>query len=104
MNRMNIPKDISKQIEHDFKENFEQAFKLVEIYLARQKQEVSRVLRCVLFLSKGNLKTLEEMIHIAQTDYRDAIFWAEYIDFEKDEPKQVRDFSKPFGINEINNS
>ena len=101
---MNLLKDISKQIGSDFQDNADKAFDLVEMYLAKQKQEVSRVLRCVIYLSKGDLKTLKEMINIAQTDYRDAIFWAEYIDLEENEPKQVRDFSKPFGSNELNNS
>jgi hypothetical protein len=51
-----------------------------------------RVLRCVLFLARGDLARLVHFADRARSDWRDVIYWAEY----DDQDRQVRDFNQPF--------
>lgn len=52
----------------------------------------SRVLRCVLFLARGDLSCLARYADTARADWRDVIYWAEYDQADR----QVRDFNQPF--------
>ena len=65
---------------------------LLESYVGR---ESDRVRWDILELSKGNVGRVREYIQVAQTDYRDVLYWAEY--YEDDptlrgrDPKQMVD-------------
>jgi len=97
---MKLPADIEVQIEQDFGQQSDQVRELLLWYLKTVDKEADRVLRCIVFLAKGNLNTLREMIAAAQLDYRDVIFWAEYADHASKNPVQVRDFNRPFRMHE----
>jgi hypothetical protein len=96
-----LPADIEDQIEHDFGQQSNQLRALLLSYLKTLDKEVDRVLRCIVFLAKGHLDTLREMIAAAQLDYRDVIFWADYEDHAGANSSQVRDFNKPFGMHDV---
>jgi hypothetical protein len=51
-----------------------------------------RILRCVLFLSAGDMARLVDFADRALNDWRDVIYWAEYD--ERDH--RLRDFNQPF--------
>jgi len=55
-------------------------------------KETSRILRCVVFLARGDLERLAHFANQARADYRDVIYWAEYD--ERD--RHLRDFNSPF--------
>ena len=59
-----------------------------------QNQELSsdRILRCIVFVAKGDINILEKAVDMAKTDYRDLIVWAENDGGEE----QARDLSKAF--------
>jgi hypothetical protein len=84
--------DILAQVQKDFGAEAGKALAL----LARALPEAQRVLRCIVFLAKGNLEELSSLMTAAATDYRDVIFWAEYVDHEAPHPRQVRDFNRSF--------
>ena len=42
--------------------------------------EAERVAWDILKLSKGNLESVRRYLQVAQTDYRDVLYWAEYYD------------------------
>jgi hypothetical protein len=52
----------------------------------------SRVLRCIVFLARGELSLLVHNADRARSDRRDVIYWAEYDEHDR----QVRDFNLPF--------
>ncbi len=93
---MDLPDDIAERVRLDFGSQSEQAAKtLSEAAVAELIHP--RVLRCIVYLSRGNTVTLSKMIEAAVADYRDVIFAAEYEDRDKRKPRRVRDFNKPFG-------
>ena len=98
---MKLPADIEAQIEQDFGQQFNQVRELLLSYLKMADKQADRVLRCIVFLAKGKVDALKEMIATAQVDYRDVIFWAEYEDHSSKSPRQARNFNKPFGMHEI---
>jgi hypothetical protein len=51
-----------------------------------------RILRCIVFLSQGELSRLAHYADQARMDARDVIYWAEY----DDQDRQIYDFQKPF--------
>src|SRR3954447_8712666 len=59
--------------------------------------EAERVSWDILELSKGNLERIKQNVKVAQTDYRDILYWAEY--FESDE--MVRGCDRKKQIDEI---
>jgi|GEM_PF-874121 len=87
-----IPADVVARVQKDFGGGSDAAFKL----LRGDFPEVDRVLRCIVYLAKGDITALPELIAAAATDYRDVIFWAEYTDHEARRPHKVRDLNKPF--------
>jgi len=84
--------DILAKVQKDFGADAGQALALLSLSVP----ETPRVLRCVLFLANGDLKQLAFYVRVAAGDYRDVIFWAEYVDHEKLNPKRVRDFNRAF--------
>lgn len=93
---MDLPEDIAERVRLDFGSQAEQAAKTLS-EAAVSEMIHPRVLRCIVYLSKGNTVTLGKMIEAAVADYRDVIFAAEYEDRDRRKPRHVRDFNKPFG-------
>lgn len=96
--------DIIDKIEIDFGTSSIEAFKMLErAILETGYLQTERIIRCIIFLSKGNLTQLDKYINAAVFDPRDVMFWAEYEnhnDFEK--TKRLRDFNNIFEKSEIN--
>lgn len=96
-----FPIDVLKQIKMDFKENADEAQNTISKALEEHDYlKVNRIIRCIIYLAKGNLEELERSLKTAIEDPRDVMFWAEYINFEKKSPDRIRDFNKPFGSEE----
>ncbi|WP_373231377.1 hypothetical protein [Cohnella sp.] len=89
--------DIIERIQQEYEKQYD----LVEGLLINQsffhKDEIFklRLIRSILFLSEGSIERLQYYLNIANVDYRDLFYWAEY----DQQSKQVRDFSKPFNNN-----
>lgn len=96
--------DIIDKIEIDFGTNSIEAGKMLEsAILETDYLQTDRIIRCIIFLSKGNLTQLDKYIAAAILDPRDVMFWAEYEnhdDFEK--TKRIRDFNNQFEKSAIN--
>ena len=89
---MNLPNDINLRIKNDFSLTEDQ--KLVENILSSLKiNERDRVVRCILYIAKGNINSICEMERLAKIDYRDVIMSGEY---EYPSGKRLRDFNEPF--------
>ena len=89
---INLPTDILKRINQDFSSIDDR--ELIKNLLENLKvNERHRIMRCILFLAQGDLKTFGEFEKLAKIDYRDVIMNAEY---EYPSEKRLRDFSKPF--------
>jgi hypothetical protein len=90
--------DIIDKIKVDFGGNSTEAFKKLEKAIQEVDYlQTDRIIRCIIFLSKGNLTQLDKYIEAAIFDPRDVMFWAEYEnhdDFEK--TKRLRDFNNVF--------
>ena len=88
-----LKSDISKQISSCFKSYSQEALALFEEFVASNREVTDdRLLRCIVYLSKGDINILCEVIDLAEKDFRDLIWSAEY---DCDE-KGLRDFSAPF--------
>lgn len=74
---------------------------LLRTFSANAPGAEDRVLRCLVFLSRGKWDALERELEIARLDWRDTIVAAEYEPvpgakrFQND-CVRVRDFSQPF--------
>ena len=90
--------DIIQKIRSDFKDSSEKAIEILEESILRTEYlKTDRVIRCILYLSNGDLVKLKEYIEVAIYDTRDVMFWAEYINRDNNQkPKRVRNFNKPF--------
>jgi hypothetical protein len=85
--------DIGARIDTDFIPNERAAVRAVLGWLeAELSRDRARILRCVLFLARGDLPRLQHNANAARSDWRDVIWWAEY---ERDD-RRVRDFNQPF--------
>ncbi len=95
---MNYKEDILQKIESDFKESGDKAIELLDRAILKANYiRTDRVIRCILFLAKGDLKELNKFIELAISDTRDVMFWAEYeILAESNNYRRVRDFNKTF--------
>lgn len=96
--------DISKRIISDFGDNSAHAHKILrEAITQTDYLNQPRILRCILFLAKGNIDSLKKSVDAALQDPRDIMLWAEYIDLgDNQKPKRVRDFNKSFEFCEWN--
>ena len=95
---MTFKADIIKKIQTDFGNNsneiFETLKKAIEVtdYL-----KTDRIIRCIIFLSKGNINELNRLINVAINDTRDVMLWAEYEKLNGNfNYKRLRDFNKTF--------
>ncbi len=90
--------DIIERINSDFRETADEAtMMLVDAICKVDYLNTDRVIRCIIYLAKGNLIDLNKHIEAATFDTRDVMFWAEYQGIKENEnPKRVRDFNKTF--------
>jgi len=95
---MTFKDDIIARINFDFGENASKATTmLLDAINKVDYLKTDRVIRCIIFLAKGNLTELNKYIETATFDTRDVMFWAEYVGIgENEKPKRVRDFNKAF--------
>jgi hypothetical protein len=86
-----IPADVRARLLRDYpgETNFE-ATRLVEALGV-----APRVLRSVVFLAAGDFEQLERFARCAERDWRDVVFWAEYEDYEAEQPRRVRSMEDP---------
>ena len=72
-----LTQDILNRIRRDFSH---EEVSLVEEILAQYKgKEPIRVARCILHISNGSYQKLKQHLDIAEKDYRDIIYFAEYL-------------------------
>lgn len=90
--------DIIDRIVFDFGDSAVKATKVLEEAISKYEYlNEDRIIRCIIYLSKGKLDKLKESVNRAIEDPRDVILWAEYINLrDKKAPKRVRDFNKTF--------
>jgi len=62
---------------------------VVELLASYSGPESDRVRWDILELSKGKVEKITEYVKVAQTDYRDILYWAEY--YTNDPPLRGRD-------------
>ncbi len=90
--------DIHERIETDFGEQAAEVILILDKAIsATNYLKDDRIIRCILFLSAGDIEKLKKNVKAATADPRDVMYWAEYI--HHDQPHQttrVRDFSKAF--------
>jgi hypothetical protein len=95
---MTFKDDINARIRTDFEENSSKATTmLLDAINKVEYLKTDRVIRCIIFLAKGNLTDLNKYIETATFDTRDVMLWAEYEGLKENEkPKRVRNFNKTF--------
>jgi len=91
---MSLPSDIIAKIERDFpKDEVAPVVKLVgELSAHNNGPFEDRILRCVVYLSRGTYSGLARAVATAHEDWRDVILFAEY----DSNDQHVRDLSQPF--------
>jgi hypothetical protein len=96
--RMTFKDDINARIRTDFGENSNKATTmLLDAINKVDYLKTDRVIRCIIFLAKGNLTDLSKYIETATFDTRDVMLWAEYEKLSGDfNYKRKRDFNKTF--------
>ncbi|RZJ98861.1 MAG: hypothetical protein EOO46_23730 [Flavobacterium sp.] len=95
---MTFKEDIKEKIDADFGERSKQAFDVLKSAIEKIGYlKTDRVIRCIIFLSKGNIEDLKKYIDAATFDTRDVMLWAEYDKLNGDlNYKRRRDFNKTF--------
>ncbi len=95
---MTFKDDINARVQTDFGENASKATTMLLDAINKVNYlRTDRVIRCMIFLAKGDLTDLERYIETATFDTRDVMLWAEYEGLKENEnPKRVRDFNKSF--------
>ena len=90
--------DIIAKIQTDFGNNASTALSM--LINATKKVEylkTDRIIRCIIFLAKGNLKELSKLIETATFDTRDVMLLAEYEKLNGNfNYTRLRDFNKTF--------
>ncbi len=93
---MKFKEDITIKIGNDFGENANQALQILNTAIKKTIYlKTDRVIRCIIYLSKGNINDLNKYIELATYDTRDLMFGAEYENLNG-EPKRYRDFNNTF--------
>jgi hypothetical protein len=95
---MTFKKDIIIRINSDFGNDADKALRTLNAGIDQAEYlKTDRVIRCIIFLAKGNLIDLEKYIQAATFDSRDVMLWAEYEKLNGDfNYKRLRDFNKTF--------
>ena len=90
----NYPRDIIERVSTEYP-----ADAIGQVHLWFEDLKSDRLSRCALFIAQGSLEKLEKAVAMGKEDYRDLIMAAEYDSFHI----QLRDFSRPFGSEDIEN-
>lgn len=95
---MTFKDDIIGRIKTDFGENADKATTMLFDAISKVDYlKTDRIIRCILFLAKGNLTDLNKYIETATFDTRDVMLWAEYEKLSGDlNFKRLRDFNNTF--------
>jgi len=95
---MTFKDDINVKIYTDFGANVNKATTmLIDAINKVDYLKTDRVIRCIIFLAKGNLTDLNKYIEAATFDARDVMLWAEYEKLSGDlNYRRQRDFNKTF--------
>ena len=95
---MTFKDDIIVRINTDFGESANKATTMLIDAIAKVDYlKTDRVIRCIIFLAKGNLTDLSKYIETAAFDTRDVMHWAEYEKLNGDlNFRRLRDFNKTF--------
>tara|TARA_R110002049_G_C8701215_1_gene523006 strand:+ start:97 stop:408 length:312 start_codon:yes stop_codon:yes gene_type:complete len=91
--------DIINRIESDFRENSNKAKEIItnRVGTFEHLLKNDRIIRCIIYLSKGSIKELNHFVDIALQDPRDVMMLAEYKEGSNFENfKRLRDFNKTF--------
>ena len=90
--------DIIQRIKFDFGQNTDEAIRVLQEKIDKVEYlNHDRIIRCIIYLSKGSIGELNHMINQAKQDPRDVMLWAEYEGLNENELlKRVRDFNKTF--------
>lgn len=86
---------LEKIIERDFKENSTEVKTKLEKVKSDSESGKKRISAAILKLANGNLKAVENYVEVANVDFRDVIFQAEYprcskLGFEEMENPEIR--------------
>jgi hypothetical protein len=95
---MTFKPDITERINTDFGDDANKATQmLIDVMTKNDHLKSDRVIRCLIYLAKGDLEDLGNYIESAVNDPRDVMFWAEYSGITGSKtPTQIRDFTKTF--------
>ena len=95
---MILKDDINRRIETDFREQSNEVVEILKNAIEKTEHlKTDRIIRCIIFLSKGNLNELLKNIEVAINDPRDIMLWAEYEKLSEDfNYKRKRDFDNTF--------
>ncbi|PML75732.1 hypothetical protein [Enterovibrio norvegicus] len=86
--------DIYQQIDKDFGDRANEVHEVLNVLDAKTKGMISnRVIRAIVYLSKGDISTFHEKVKLAQVDWRDVLMQAEY---SYPDGERERDFDKTF--------
>ena len=84
--------DIEARVAKDFTlRDHDDATAILDAPDRELRGDKARILRCVVFLARGNMEKLVHNADRALSDFRDVILWAEY----DEQNRQVRDFNQP---------
>ena len=95
---MTFKDDIIARINTDFGESANKATTMLFDAISKVDYlKTDRVIRCIIFLAKGNLTDLNKYIETATFDTRDVMLWAEYEKLNGDQNfRRKRDFNNTF--------
>lgn len=89
--------DILRRIKTDFTNDAPEAISVLTNAMNKTTDlNNDRVIRCIVFLAKGNLGALHTYSQAAATDTRDIMFWAEYEAHDSTDPVRRCDFTNTF--------
>jgi len=92
------PEDILDRLKNDFGGNADKAIRTIQPFLISSTHYRNpRIVRALIHLSLGNITELQKQINVAQVDWRDLLYAAEYVDRHLLKPSRVRDFNNAFG-------
>lgn len=97
--------DIIDRIKLDFGKDSIKAIEILNNRINNFEHLLSndRIIRCIIYLSKGSIRELNHFIDVAHQDPRDVMMYAEYKESSSFENyKRLRDFNKTFADCEKN--
>ena len=90
-----IPPDVRERLGSQYAgETYFEALRLVESLGLEP-----HVLRSIVYLAAGDFDALLRFARVAERDWRDVVFWAEYEEHDSDHPRRARSMSEPFAGN-----